>query len=696
MKGQQIFHSFLPGVTVAVLTTQPVWAETVNVNGLQLNPTPNVLTSTYGVKLLSNNKDKQLFQISDRSITDKAIPIGTTIARVEPSIRQNLGTQVIGKTGIPVGKISGTGNNQVFKFTPSSSITKHLLVNDFAPSEELLKSSLPEREITQNNVIAKEKTILLARDAKQSVSRQPSASERLKSALGRARTNSGAVKPVELDSCQQQTEGKTNTPVALVLASHKCTTQRIPKQKLVQTEQPQPTVVEQPGTTTPTQVPNYLNPKPNPLQFPTKPEEVKVQGNQPITLGQALELAKRNNRDLQLALLELQRTHGVLREAKAALYPTISVQTQVNRQQSASSQLSDELQQRAGAPDPDQDTVTSNFTATAQLSYDIYTSGNRSSTIKRRKEEVRNAELDVERISEELRLAVSTEYYNLQRRDEQVRIAQSAVKNAQASLKDAEALEQAGVGTRFDVLRFQVNLANAQQTLTNALSRQKNAQSALVDRLSLPQSVVVSAADKVKLAGLWDKTLEESIVLAFGNRPELQQNLIQRNIGEQQRRQALSAIRPQISLVADYDLLDQFDDRVGLTDGYSVALRASMTLFDGGRAKAQAFQAKTNIAIAETQFAQQRNRIRSDVEQAYSSLKANLDNIQTANAALGQAKESLRLARLRFQAGVGTQTEVIAAEDDLTEAEGNRITAIIDYNLALAELQRAVTFRSLR
>ena len=117
------------------------------------------------------------------------------------------------------------------------------------------------------------------------------------------------------------------------------------------------------------------------------------------------------------------------------------------------------------------------------------------------------------------------------------------------------------MGTRFDVLRSQVNLANSQQDLTNALAQQQIARRQLATRLSLPQSVNISAADPVQLAGLWNQTLEQSIVLAFQNRPELQQQLAQRNICEQQRRQALSSLGPQVSLVASYNLLDQFDDR---------------------------------------------------------------------------------------------------------------------------------------
>ncbi|BAY15312.1 outer membrane efflux protein [Anabaenopsis circularis NIES-21] len=70
--------------------------------------------------------------------------------------------------------------------------------------------------------------------------------------------------------------------------------------------------------------------------------------------------------------------------------------------------------------------------------------------------------------------------------------------------------------------------------------------------------------------------------------------------------------------------------------------------------------------------------------------------MQTSSVGLEQAREALNIARIRYQAGVGTQTEVIEAENDLTRAEGNRVTAILDYNRALANLQRAVSARASR
>ena len=149
-------------------------------------------------------------------------------------------------------------------------------------------------------------------------------------------------------------------------------------------------------------------------------------------------------------------------------------------------------------------------------------------------------------------------------------------------------------------------------------------------------------------------------------------------------------------MVASYNLLDQFDDNVSVTDGYSFGIQATLNLYDGGAARARASQQKANIAIAETQFANQRDLIRFDVEQYYAQLQSNLNNVQTSSVALNQAREALNLARLRFQAGVGTQTEVIDAENDLTRAEGNRVAAILDYNRALANLQRSVTSRASR
>jgi len=87
----------------------------------------------------------------------------------------------------------------------------------------------------------------------------------------------------------------------------------------------------------------------------------------------------------------------------------------------------------------------------------------------------------------------------------------------------------------------------------------------------------------------------------------------------------------------------------------------------------------------------ERNEIRFAVEQAFFQLKANQSNIGTATKEVELAEESLRLARLRFQAGVGTQTDVIEAQTQLTTARGDLLSSITDYNLSYVSLQREVS-----
>ncbi|PLZ05130.1 TolC family protein [Fischerella thermalis] len=730
MKGQIIFYSFLPGVTAAVLTTQPTWAQQV-VN-------PSISTPVEGGDLVAENTSS----VTNLPTTIKPVALG----ELKTINMQRFATQDVNKiatktVALPIGKISFQDVPSVFSLAANPYQTQPIDSNQLASA--IFDSNLqPEimqvasfEDGTQHGWQSPTKTeVGLEKNSVQQTTSSSQVREKLRE-VRISRNSTLETLPIETTDAiaTQQSPKSSVTPVPLkqnpdlqasaflknvargsgsakLLETENCSPdttscspQNYPQQLVSQAVSPTPTaptINNQQKRTIPP--PDYLNPdKSNPLLFPTRPEEVRQKGTQPITLEQAVELAQRNNTQLQIALLELERAKAALREAQAALFPTVDLSAGITRQQSAQSQLSSEIrqQQEEGLPpelrSQSTDEPSTSFSGQAQLIYNIYTSGRRSANIGAAEEQLRFQELNVANQSEEIRLNVAQNYYNLQEADENVRIRQSAVRNAEVTLRDAQALERAGVGTKFDVLRAQVTLANAQQQLSQALSQQRIARSQLATTLNIPDALSVNAADPVRLAGLWNLPLEDTILLAYQNRPELQQQLAQRNLSEQRRRLALADLGPQISLVASYNLLDQFDDSISVTDGYSLGVQATLNLYDGGAARARADQQRANIRIAETQFNDTRNQIRFQVEQAYSELRANLDRVNTANIALEQARESLRLARLRFQAGVGTQTDVIAAEDDLTEAEGNVVSAILSYNRALASLQRSVTARGL-
>ncbi len=444
-------------------------------------------------------------------------------------------------------------------------------------------------------------------------------------------------------------------------------------------------------TKTPSTLPENMNPSPNPLLFPTQVDEVKIDNIQAITLQQSINLAQKNNKDLELASLNLDKSQKQLREAIGAEFPTLAATMDFNRTDSASSKLSLQRAELQGSSLLNTSSASTSFNTGVEVNYNVYTGGRRSAQIKASEKQVDFNQLEVERIAQEIRLNVSTDYYNLQGADAAVRIEEAAIDDANQSLRDAQLLERAGLGTKFDVLQAQVDLTNREQQLVLAIATQVIARRQLVERIGLAQNVEVFAADPIEVAAEWQLSLEETILLAYKNRAELEQFLIQREIEQQQQKSEIAANKPQVSLFANYDVLAVANDEVGPADGFAVGARMRWNFFDGGTAKAREDQNKIDENIAEARFGQQRDRIRFEVEDAYYKLQGNRKNIDTATQSVNLAEESLRLARLRFQSGVGTQSDVIDAQTKLTSARGDLLRSVVAYNRQLAALERSVS-----
>lgn len=447
-----------------------------------------------------------------------------------------------------------------------------------------------------------------------------------------------------------------------------------------------PTPIEAPATedpeTQPTatsdigQIPDILFADPNPLNIPTMPEDVEIDQDALITLDQAVELAYRNNQTLQSAVLALEQADEVVREARAARLPTVTTSATLNN-------IVD-----------DGDTQTT-LGGQIEATYDVFTGGSRAASIKAAELQREVSALAVEVQQEQLRLATATVYYALQEASEQIRINQSFVNEAERNLRDSRLRQEVGVGTRFDVLRAEVQFANARQQVIQSQSDERIARRDIARLLNLPPTSDVKATP-VAVAEDWPLTLEDSIVLALQNRAELEQQLLTADLNEQQRKIALAALRPQVGLFARYNIQEQLagesspfvDD---FQDSATFGAQFSMTLFNGGASRAQARQREIDSAIAEETFSENADQFRFDVEQSFYNLESNKENIATSRVAVAQAEEALELANLRLQAGVGTQLDVLTAQSELTQAESNNITAILGYNRALAAMQRAVS-----
>jgi outer membrane protein TolC len=431
------------------------------------------------------------------------------------------------------------------------------------------------------------------------------------------------------------------------------------------------------------ELPDILFSDPNPLNVPTIPEDVEIDKNPVITLEQAVELAYRNSQSLQAALLTLDQSEAALEEANAARLPTVSTGANITSQESNGSTIPG-LGQVGGS------TLDTTLSGSVDVAYDVLTGGSRAASIQAAQLQQQVSALAVEAQQEQIRLNTANLYYALQDAGEQIRINQSFLNEAERNLRDSQLRQEVGVGTRFDVLRAEVQFANARQSLIQSQSQQRIARRDIARLLNLPPTASIEATP-VTVADTWPLTLEESIVLAFQNRAELEQQLLQADINEQQRQIALAAVRPRVSLFANYSLQGQLNDGNGFEDNYSFGARFNMTLFDGGAARASARQQELASAVSEEQFSETLDQVRFDVEEAYFNLQSNQENIATSQVAVAQAEEALTLANLRLQAGVGTQLEVLTAQSELTQAQVNNVAAILGYNRAIAAIERAIS-----
>jgi outer membrane protein TolC len=119
-------------------------------------------------------------------------------------------------------------------------------------------------------------------------------------------------------------------------------------------------------------------------------------------------------------------------------------------------------------------------------------------------------------------------------------------------------------------------------------------------------------------------------------------------------------------------------------------LVASISIFDGGMVRNKIAEAEDTVNQAETGKEYLTEGIKLEVEQAYRNLTVAKESVQVARMTIDQAKEATRMADVSYKAGLCTSLEKIDAEVALTQAESNYTQALSLYNIAFAQLQKAM------
>jgi len=407
----------------------------------------------------------------------------------------------------------------------------------------------------------------------------------------------------------------------------------------------------------------------------------------PLTINEALQIAFKNNPDIRTATAQVNRSIGVIEEARARFNPTFTAQAVQLYQGPVTTIPASPLS--GGVPL----TITpaSNTTAQASFFLPLDISGRLHYSTDIAKYQFQINYLSLLRASEQLIYQVKSSYYNLLRACGQEQTAQAAVDVAAAQLANTQARFTAGTVPKFDVTSAQVNLANLTQILITAESRVNIAQTAFNRLLGIDVTspTQVAPVDIPIIVGKVDIPAAEN--LAKSRRPDI--TIAQTSIALQRKNIKLqrTGILPTLGVTGAYNYTVVAQGFNSSSTSWNTAITFSVPIWDGGVTKARVNEAYADLQAANDAFDTSVLTVTQETSTAALNLEEAAQRTQSTAENVTLAEEALRLANVRYAAGIAVLVEVTNAQSQLTQARFNYVQAQYDYAIALADLQRSIS-----
>ncbi len=402
-----------------------------------------------------------------------------------------------------------------------------------------------------------------------------------------------------------------------------------------------------------------------------------------LTLADAIQMALERNYDLQIADSRTQQAKAGYGEAAAAdRFQLNFAGAYLRLGPVASMTLPPEL--GGGAIKLGEDN-TWNYGASAYKS--LYSAGRNAALRALARVGSATAELNAAAARRQIALATTELFYGIVQAQGLLRVAEQNKHRADEQFQVAAARVAAGAAPQFDQLRAEVEVANAHQGLIAARTAVATAKSQLKNLLTIDvaRPIEIEAPPQpVFLAADWPACRE----LAGQTREEIKIAQQQVAAAEQSVRLARAARGVNLGAIGAYTR----QSAGGFSEDYSWSLgvQASKPILDGGSSRSQQRQADEQVKQAHLLQQQTTELVALDVWQAVLALEEAKAKLASTGKTVEQAEEGLRLAQIRYEAGVGTPVEVTDARTALSAAETNHVNAVYSYRVAEARLARAV------
>jgi outer membrane protein TolC len=457
----------------------------------------------------------------------------------------------------------------------------------------------------------------------------------------------------------------------------------------VQPQQPTPAAPGAPAV--PGAPPILVSPLP---PTPAVPPVPYVGTGQPLTLLDAVRRALTENLSVQQAAIQVAVSRAQVAEAEAGLLPTVTfVGSNTQQTAPAASGLAGTINI------PGSGIVNAPFTAVLpgaappqwafhmEFSYPLYTGNALQDQVAIARANLLAQQSAFTATAGQTVLAVRMAYYNYEQSQGQVGAAQRAVAASQENVRVTQAQVRVGTSPEFNLLQAQVQLATAQRNLTQAKAAAVQAQQQLAAAINVPISTPIAAETPMGLPAP-PPDQEALVKQALAQRPEIAQAQAAIQAGVAAVDLAAAGLRPNIAITGGPSTVT--NDLSNTPISWQGMITLTQAIFDGGLTRAKIEQARQQLNLARVQLAQTQQTVEEQVRAAYLNLQQAAESLTSAQAGFTAAQEALRIANVRFAAGVGTQLDVVTAIQNLAAADAAVVQAVYQYNLALAQIDQAV------
>ncbi|WP_050775202.1 TolC family protein [Desulfonatronospira thiodismutans] len=418
---------------------------------------------------------------------------------------------------------------------------------------------------------------------------------------------------------------------------------------------------------------------------------LRAEGPTVLDMEAAVKMGLERNQSLQAVREQVKGREYGTKSARGAFGPSLSSSYGYTR-------LDERPESRVPTGDPQEPFRTRHgsrdrWELNINIHQPLFTGFNLLSTYEKSKLAHEQSKSQLSRAELELVLEIQTSFLDLLAARESVRVAEDSLTRLNSHLDVSRSFYDVGLVPRQHVLEAKVDVSEAEQELISARNRVDTLESRLNMLLGLPRNMEVVYEGRLEFVP-FTLDLDESRDRALQNRPDIFIADKSIQMALQDERITASDMYPHVG--ATFDVFRRGDDPTvsgsAMEDRseWRAGVQMQWTLFEWGRTYYAREQARQETRQLVAEYEDLLQNVSFEVKSDYLLIQESRQRIKVARQGLEEAKESYRMAQARYEAQVGTSTQVLDAQANLTAAEARLINAESDFLKAVASIYRAM------